>query len=227
MYLFPKRKKTEPDLVNMDLNSIPMDALFKHYYSVWLALTLRINTQYPNIKAKAETPFSFFNFISNSINKKKPISVIDLGSNNCFLAYNISKITHPDSKFTCIDYTDHQPLYITNNVVFSKIDVFDFININVQKKYDYAILGAMLGLFTKEKQKNILEYVRTNCRYVYIREVPKITNLIDLICEKDLPNYHGWNNLTESELKALLKQNSLIIDEFEHEYDMYLLARPE
>jgi hypothetical protein len=224
MGIFRKKKRYD-DLNQFDINSAPMEELLKHFYSVWEALNVRISQKNPNMKAKTETPFSFANFILATIVKENPISVLDLGSNNCFLSYTISNLVHPGSQFSCIDLETTQPLYVTKNVNFQQIDIFEYINLNKRIQCDYIILGAILALFDSNKQKLLLDFARKSSRFLYIREVPKLTNLVDVYSENDLVKFRGWNNFTEHELRNLLKQNSFEILKLEHEYDIYILAQ--
>jgi hypothetical protein len=207
------------------MKNVPTEQLLTQFYAVWAELNVRINTEIPNLKARAEITHSFFTFINQTICRTSPISVLDLGAHNCFLAAALASEVHPGSRFTCVDTIDVQPRASHPNVLFRQADIFQFIDGHSNDRYDYAILGAVLGLFDPAGQRLLLDFVRRTCRRVYVREVPKLTNLVDLYCEHDLARLRGWDNFTERGLVQTLAEHRFEIERLEHEYDIYILAR--
>jgi hypothetical protein len=206
------------------MKNVPTEQLLTQFYALWAELNVRINTEIPNLKARPEIPYSFYSFIAQTIERAAPVSVLDLGAHNCSLSAGLAEIAHPESRFICVDAIDVQPRALHPNVCFRREDIFQFIASDGDRRYDYAILGAVLGLFDTAGRRDLLEFVRRSCRRVYVREVPKLTNLVDLYCERDLVRLRGWDNFTERGLVRLLDEHGFEIERLEHEYDVYVLA---
>jgi hypothetical protein len=208
-----------------ELETMPLNALLAHYYSVLQIANVRINSSVPNCKDRKDFPCSFYAFLSRYIEKNHPVTVLDVGSHNCYLSFMISQVVHKNSRFDCVDVKREKSLYLSSVIKFHETDIFNFMNKTNQASYDYAILGAVLALFEEDRRVALLTFLR-RCKYIFIREVPKITNLIDAYCEKDLIRYKGWNNYTELALKEELRKNGFEILDVEHEYDIYIYAQP-
>lgn len=207
-----------------DAATVPTERLVAQFYALWSELNRRINTEIPNLKARPEIPYSFFAFIEQSIERASPVTVLDLGAHNCSLSAGLARITHQQSRFTCVDIADAQPRAAHPNIEFQQADIFDFIAGQDGRRYDYAILGAVLGLFDAAGRRALLNFVQRTCGRVYVREVPKLTNLVDLYSEHDLVTLRGWDNFTERGLRSVLVGHGFEIERLEHEYDIYVLA---
>lgn len=213
--LFPEPGSTSPRI----------DDLISEYYELQNNLTIQINRLIPNIKSLQDTPHSFFSFISNRITKCKEISILDIGSENCFLSYQISRIIHHESRIDCVDISTPQEKYNSPNINFQQMDIFEYLQKKKTKHYDYIFLGAILALFSREQRNDLLLQLAENADYLFIREVPRLTNLIDVYCQKDISKYKHWWNFTETELKQEITAHGFTILDIEHEYDIYIFAQ--
>jgi hypothetical protein len=194
------------------------------HYAIYNALTIRINRLVPHFKQREDFKHSFYHFIINRIDKNNPVKVLDIGSHDCYLAFLLSQEMHKDSHFDCFDVFMQPKLYLNNNINFHEKDFIASIKEGYADSYDYVILGAVISLFDGEQTDILFEYLKT-CKYLFIREVPRYTNIIDVYCEKDLVDYTGWNSYSERELKERLRRSNFEILAVEHEYDIYIYAR--
>ena len=207
-----------------ELESVPLERLLRHYYDVWKHLHDRINEVYPNFKLRRDGVFSFFDFIANHINKGDPVRVIDLGAADCYLASLLSEEMHAETHFDCVDIKRPDDLRLTPQISFIEKDVLSMLQDITFSEYDYAIASGFLGVLSDQQTSMVLDAL-TQCPLVFIRENPKMTNLIDAFCGAQLDSYRPWpDSFTEHSLKDALTRHGFNVLAVEHEYDIYILA---
>lgn len=203
----------------------PLRVFLAVYRSLLGILLIRINGTIPHFKQREDTPFSFYHFILGHIDKRRPVQVLDIGSHDCYLAYKLAQQIHPESSFDCYDVRRTAPLYQNPNIHFHEMDFISLIRQENAKTYDYVILGAVLSLFQEEERAVLLKYLNRS-QYLFIREVPRYGNMIDAYLDCFEGPDLSWNNFSENRLKTILSDFEFEILSMEHEYDIYIYAKP-
>jgi hypothetical protein len=151
--------------------------------------------------------------------------VIDIGAGDCYLDLMLSEDMHEQTQFDCIDIKAPKRLHVNARISFTEKDALSMLPEIPFAGYDYAVLSGFLGLLSDDETSRVLDAVK-ECPRVFIRENPKVTNLIDA-WNTQLPNdYREYPHLfTEQTLKDTLAAHGFEILAIEHEYDIYVFAR--
>ena len=207
-----------------DLDSVPLERLLRHHYEVWRNLHDRINHASPNFKLQRGGLYSFYDFVAKHINKRDPVRVVDIGAGDCYLDFMLSEDMHADTRFDCVDIKRPKRLHVTPRISFIEKDALSMLSDIRFEQYDYAVLSGFLGLLSGDQTSRVLNAVR-RCPRLFIRENPKITNLIDAWNTSLPDSYREYPHLfTEQSLKETLAAHGFDILAMEHEYDIYVFA---
>lgn len=206
------------------LQRLSLEHAISFYYQIQSIVSQRVNLARPHLKIRLDTPFSFFDFILRHVHKDQPLSLIDIGSNDCQLDAQLSEQLHVESTFTCYDISLARNQELPANVSFRQADFVELCVQGLSESYDYAILGAFLGTVDSSSRRLVLEWLAGHCHWLLIREVPRLTNDIDIFCKDRLVQLKGWDNFTETGLKQLISNYGFEIMAIEHEYDIFILA---
>lgn len=217
--LFPNGRSQPSDLA-----SVPLEDLLRQYYAVWLQLHERVNRAVPNIKLRRHGVYSFSDFVLEHIDRNRPVRVLDIGAADCFLDLVLSSEMHRDSTFNCVDVSRSEHLRLSPQVTFVQADALAVLGQPQESSYDYGIASGFLGLLNPEQKHTAFHGLRA-CKHLFIRENPKVTNVIDAFCYTNLDSYRPWPNaFSERELKDLLASHDFRVEAIEHEYDIYVYA---
>jgi hypothetical protein len=115
-------------------------------------------------------------------------------------------------------------MYLNQNIHFFEKDFISLIRQGYRKSYDYVILGAVISLFQEQEKEILFQYLKES-KYLFIREVPRYGNIVDVYIETFERIKPPWNNYTETRIKEILKEFRYEILSVEHEYDIYIYAK--
>jgi hypothetical protein len=214
-------------LAREELSGLSLERLLQLHYTISDQLHSRINKLVPNIKLRRHAPFSFSDFVLEHIDTTSPVHVLDIGAGDCFLDWTLSEDMHPGSRFDCYDVERRSPLYVNAQMTFYQQDVLSHLYVISRRRYDYAIESGFLGLFADEQKDTVMDALR-GCEAIFVRENPRLSDLIDMYCGDRLTEYNEYpHTFTEQSLRDLLTRHGFEILAFQHEVDIYAVARPK
>lgn len=179
---------------------------------------------FPAYKLRPESPFSFTSFLLRQLPSDIPLSLLDLGSGDCFLAQLLSTRLHPNCEFTCIDSAKLDSNTLPHNVHFQQAEIKNWISENRKHRFDFTIIGGTLSLFSHKERRAILSWVKRHAGAILIREVPRVRNLVEAHAEQAAFLDRSYALLSEAELKDLLRETGFRLVALEHEFDIYAHA---
>lgn len=187
----------------------------------------RLYARIDHYKQRPELPGSFARFIVEQIEPVGPVTVVDFGCHDCFLSSRLAELFEPTSKFLCIDWTRQETIYTSASITFFNTDIIDWLALHDGIPVDFVILGGTLTLLNAEQRLVILDWARRNARSLFVREVPRVRNLIEHYDDHTPFLNRSFALLDVVELKSMLKQSGFSVREIRQSFDIFVHATPD
>lgn len=190
-------------------------------------LVRRIYTTYPHFKFQRGSISNFVDFMVSECDSDLSGVLLDLGAHDGYFAHEvISRL--PSVQFVCVDNIEQPNNYFSDRIAFHNIDILSWLKAcSGSEVFDAVVLSGTLSLFSAEDRKQILAWVRNQGRSLFLREVPRYSDMVDVYVDMKMPALQVYDLFTETTLSALLQSSGFTVVRFLRDTDYFVHALPD
>lgn len=204
-----------------------LEELLELHGSVRTLITQRIYEQIPHFKYKDCYGAGFASFVVSHVSADAESHFLDLGSHDGFLDRAIGSHLAL-AKFTCIDNVVQPAGFYSERMRFIQGDILQWIrNCPESCEYDFVIMSGVLSLFSPAERTEILQWIKEHSAGLFLREVPRYSDMIDVYLDKVVSRRPSYDLFTETSLISLLEENEFDVVKVIRDTDYFVFARPQ
>lgn len=217
-------KRDESSLGAIDGERLP-SILLRHKELKSLAIR-EIYAAWPHFKFREEFGKGFVDFVVAEHGAEKAGVILDLGAHDGYFAHEVSRRL-PLVDFICVDNIRRDENYFSKRVVFIENDIISWLSENFnQKSCDSVLLSGTLSVFSTEDRIKILSWVRRHQCDLFLREVPRYSDMVDVYLDRVAHEAPVYELFTESSLRELLETTGFSVKKILRDTDYFVHASP-